>query len=66
MKKALNKSEVLKFATSIAPEAIKIKLVQRDSLLSLHLKWKDFSRTIDSGHIIWQNFTNEKLRSGSL
>ena len=30
-------------------------------MLSLHLIWKDFSRTIDSAHIIWGNFTNEKL-----
>ena len=60
MRKTISRSELLRFA-KLAPDVIKIRLVDHNDSLSLHLKWKDISGTIESSHSIWQESTKVKL-----
>jgi hypothetical protein len=61
VKKAPNKLELSEYAKSITPEEIKVKLVEHDNLLSLHLKWKGSSWRYASRHLISLDFTKDDL-----
>jgi hypothetical protein len=61
MKKAPNKLELSEYAKSITPEEIKVKLVEHDNLLYLHLKRKGSSWRYASRYLISLDFTKDDL-----
>lgn len=61
MKKTGIKSEASKFAKSIAPDIVSLKVVEHDNMLSLRLRWKYFPRTKELSHLIYRRYNTENL-----
>ena len=60
MKKTNVKSEVSKFAKSVAPDIVRLKVIEKDNIVSLLLKWKYFPRTIESSHLICRSYNSDQ------
>lgn len=61
MKKTDIKSEASKFAKSIAPNIVSLKVIEHDNMLSLRLRWKYFPRTKELSHLIYRRYNTENL-----
>lgn len=55
MKRSLDRSELLAYAKRTSPEVLKVKVTERNNVISLRLSWNNLVKTIRTDHALLMN-----------